>query len=105
MAILAHVGGLDVRGILAGRIGAVVTADAIAADVGVIEVCGDPAGRKVAIRAVITARQVGRCLAGCNRAIVTGLATADYLQVIYGKRRRKGTRRVTIFANIRGRGV
>ena len=100
MAILAHVGGLNVRGVLADGIGAVVTTRTVAADVGVIEICGDPASRKVAIGAVITARQVRRCLAGSDRAVVAGLATADDLQVIHGERGRKRARRVTVLANI-----
>lgn len=72
MAVLADICGRDVRRRFANRIGTVVTTDTIAGDVVVIEIRGNPAIRRVAIVAGVTAGDVCRVLACGYRAVVTG---------------------------------
>ena len=69
--------------VFAGRFRAVVTADAITRDIGVIEIRRYPGHRRVAIVAIVTAGNVGRVFAGRNGAIVTGPAGTDHLRVIH----------------------
>jgi len=53
MAILADVGGLDVSRVLARGIGAVVATGAIACDVDVIEIGGQPASGRMTVFAIV----------------------------------------------------
>lgn len=99
VAILAHVAGLHVIGAFAECIGAVMAAYAVAGDVFVVEVRGDPASGKVAIRAVLAAADMCRRLAGRDIAIVAGLTGADDLRMIDGKHGRERVRCMAILAN------
>jgi len=99
MTILANIGRLNMRRVLAGRIGTVVTIRAIAGDVDVVEVRRHPRNGHVAIIAgVATGDMCGR-LAGCDIAIVTGFAGTNYLGVIDDYRRRPNVHAMTIFTN------
>ena len=74
--------------VLAGRVGAVVAADAIARDIHMIEIRRDPRNRCVAVVAVIAARYVRRVLARSPIAVVACIAAAKHLCVIDGEYRR-----------------
>ena len=102
MAVLADVAGLNVSLVLAGRLSAVMAADAVVGDVYMVESCGPPGDRRMAVIAGITARYVRRVLAGCDAAIMTGAADADDLSVINRKRGCKDIGRVAILADIAG---
>ena len=65
-----------------GRVYSIVAADAIAHDVEVIEIGGQPGCRRVAVLAVVATRYVCCILAGCRNAIVAGAAGSHYLAVI-----------------------
>ena len=82
VAVLADIGGIDMRRMLARRIGAVMAADAVGGDVGVIEVGRDPRVGRVAVVAVVAARNVGRVLARGGGAVMAGEAGANDLRVI-----------------------
>ncbi len=71
VAVLANIACLDMRRILARRVGAIVAAGAIAGDVDVIEVGGQPASCGVAVVAVGAAVYVGQMFAGRYNAIMT----------------------------------
>jgi len=105
MAVLADIAGLEMRRILANGIGAVVTAEAIASDIDVVEVCRDPAIGRVALVAGIPAAYMRRVLARGNRAIVAGRAGADYLVMLDPVRRRKDHVVMAVLANIGGLNV
>ena len=100
MAILTHVGRKNMRRSLASRIDAVVTTDAIAHDVDVIEVRGNPGGRRMAIVAVVATRDVSRVLTGCGRIVVTGETGANDLRMVDGICRRPVHIVVAILADI-----
>ena len=82
MAVFADVGGLYVGRIFAGSRNAIVAVTAIARDVGVVEVRGQPAIRRVAILTDVAARNMCRCLAGCRDAVVTARTVAEDTGVI-----------------------
>ncbi len=82
MAVLANVARLDVRLVLAGRIDTVMTFGAIAREVQVIEIGRQPGDRRVAVVAVVAARDVRRMFTRCGEAVVTGTARAEHLRVI-----------------------
>ncbi len=71
MAVLANIGCLYVQRSLARRVSAVVTANAIVDDIHVIEVRRHPGDARVAVVAVVAARNMGRVLAGGDRAVMT----------------------------------
>lgn len=87
MAILADISRRDVRGVLAGRIHAIVTIDAIARDVQMIKISRYPGSRRVAIVAVVTAADVAYVLAGCRHPVVARGAGTQHLEMIYPDRR------------------
>ena len=72
VAVLANISGLDMRGILAGRLCTVVAADTIAGNIDVIEIGRQPAVRRMTIITGITAGNMCRVLARGYRAVVTG---------------------------------
>ena len=67
---------------LARRIGAVVTADAVVGDVGVIEIRRYPGNRRMTVVAVVAARDMCRVFASRDGPVVTGDAGAEHLCVI-----------------------
>ncbi len=70
MAILTNVARLNMRQILARRLNTVVAAGAVASDSDVIEVSGQPAGRRMAVIAVITGRDVRQMFTGRGRSVM-----------------------------------
>jgi len=102
MTIFADIAGLDVRLILARRLGTVVAAEAIARDVDVIEVRGQPAGCRMTIIAVVATSDVRGVLARGRQAVVTGAAATDDLRVVNHVCRRPDVAVVAIFANVGG---
>ena len=72
VAVLADVGGLDMRGVLADRLSAVMAAYAITRDIDVIEIGRQPTVRRMTIIAGIPAGNMRRVFARGNCAIVTG---------------------------------
>ncbi len=82
MAVLANCSGLNMCSILAGRIGAVVTADAVTRDIDVVKVRRCPGNSGVAVVTGISAADMRRRFAGCDIAIVAGLAGSYNLSMI-----------------------
>ncbi len=76
VAVFADICRLNVRWAFTGRIGAVVASDAVTRNVHVIEVCRQPASRRVTIVAVIAGSDVRRVLAGGRDAVMTGATSA-----------------------------
>jgi len=64
VAVLADISGLYVCEVFAGGIRTIVTVDAIVCDIGVIEVGGYPAGRRMTVIAIIAGVEMRRVLAG-----------------------------------------
>lgn len=83
MAILADVACLDVSGAPTGGSSAVVAADAVTDDAGVIEQCRQPRRRIVAVVALVTGRDMSRRLAGRLSAIVAADAVAGQGRVVH----------------------
>ena len=101
MAVLAHVGCRDMRRVLAGGRNAVMAAGAVAGDVGVVKVCGQPCSRGVAVVAVVAAGNMCRVLAGCRYSVVASGAWADDLRMIDRERRNPAGCSVAVLAEIR----
>ncbi len=99
MAVLADVGGLNVGGVLARRLGAVMAAGAVATNIDVIEVRWQPADGRMAVIAVIATGYVVYALAGCRNAIVTGSTGAEHLGVVNRRCRFEGRRAVAVLAD------
>ena len=89
----------------AGCVGAVVTVDAITHDIGVVKVRGQPCDGRVAIVAVVTARDMGGVFADCRGAVVARATGADHLSMVDGECRYPGVRRVTVLAHDAGLNV
>ena len=70
MAILTNVARLNVRQIFARCLDTVVAAGAVASDSDVIEVGREPSGRRMAVIAIITGRDVRRMFAGSGRTVM-----------------------------------
>ena len=102
MAIFANCRGLNMRSVLAGRLCAVVTADAIACDIDVIKVRRSPGHSRVAIVTGISAGDVRRILTGCDIAIVARLAGSYDLSMVDHGRWRPEVHAMAIFAYSRG---
>jgi hypothetical protein len=105
VAILADVGGADVIQALAGCIDAVVAAEAVARDVGMVEIRRLPGCGGMTVVAVVAAREVRRVFASCDYAVMAGEAGADDLGVVYSSCRRPGVDAVTILADVSRVGV
>lgn len=82
VAVLANVRCQNVSRILARRCNAVVTVAAAARDIGVVKVCGQPAGRCMAVLANITAGNMHWRLARRRHTVMTTAAVADDANVI-----------------------
>ena len=87
---------------LARRLHAVVTAEAIASDVDVIEIGRQPAIGRVTIAAVVATRNMRRVLACRCDAIVAGAAGAHHLGMVNRYCRHIGYGAVAILADIAG---
>ena len=82
MTGLTHIGCQRVGWAFTRCIDAVVATETVVSDIGVIEVCRCPGHGRVAIVAVIAARDMPRVLAVRDRAVVAGDAGTEYLCVI-----------------------
>jgi hypothetical protein len=82
MTVLADVGRLNVRKVLAGRIGTVVTARTITSDIDMVKIRRGPGSGYVTVITGVAAGDVCGCLAGCRIAVVTGAASTNYLDVV-----------------------
>ena len=102
MTVLADIGGLEMRWILACRIRAIVAAEAIAGDVDVIEVRRNPAHGRMAVIAVVATTDMSRILAFGNRAVMAGVTGADNLGVIDLVCRRENGSVMAVIASIAG---
>jgi len=102
MAVFADIRCAYVSGILAGRFGTVVAADAITHDIQVVKIRGQPAKRAVAVVAGIAAGDMSLVLARCRSAVMAGAAHAYHLGVINGHHRRKDVGCMTVLTHIRG---
>ncbi len=76
VTVLADVGCLHVSGALASGIAAVMAAEAIVDDIGVVEVRGCPCNGGMAVVTVIATGDVRRVFAGRLDAVMTGTASA-----------------------------
>ena len=101
VTVLAYIARVDMRGVLSRCLHAIVTIDAVSGDVCVVEIGGRPCKRRVAVAAVVAARNVGRMFAGRRIAVVTAIAGSQNLRVIDSKYRRPGCAPVAILAGIR----
>ena len=102
VAILADIGRINVPDILAGCLGAIVAAYAVAHDIQVVEIRRHPAKRAVTVVAAIATGDMSRILAGRCRTVMAGTAGADDLRMINGHCRREDIRCMTVFTHIRG---
>ena len=75
--------------VLARSVGAVVAADAIARDIDVIEIRGEPGDGRMAVVTVVAARDMRRVLARGGVAIVAGSAGPEDLGMVDHVSRRK----------------
>jgi hypothetical protein len=81
MAVLAQRVGLDMGGVLAGSGVAVVTADAVTRDVSMVKNCAAPAGRSVAVVAVVAAGHVIRRFSNSGLTVMAETAGAGNIAV------------------------
>jgi len=102
MAVLANIAGLDVRKVFSGSFGAVVAADAIAADIHVVEIRRQPADGRVAVIAIVAARNMRCMFAGCRGAVMARAAGSQYLRMVDHYGRLEGGRAVAVLADIGG---
>lgn len=100
VAVFANVCCLHVCRSLAGRIGAIVTTEAVVRDTGMIEISGCPGDRRVAIVTVVAARNMASILAGRRNAVMTGAAAAEHLGVVNREGRCKHVGHVAVFAHL-----
>jgi len=105
MAILADVGRQNVILIFTGRVCTVVTANAIAGDIRMIEIRRHPRHGRVAIIAVVSAGNMRWVLACRDGAVMTGYASTDNLRVINYHNRLKERCAVAIFTDVAGQHV
>lgn len=102
MAVFTDIRRLNMPRVLAGRVGAVVAADAVSGDIDVVEICRQPGDRAVTVIAVVAARNVRRIFASGDDAIVACAATADYLGMVDSHCGRECIGGMAVFADIRG---
>ena len=100
MAVFTHVGGARMRGALARGIDTVVTAKAVAENVGVIKVRRQPGHSCMAVVAVVATGDVGRMFAGCSYAVMAAVAGTDDLDMVDRGDRGPGVDAMTILADI-----
>jgi len=101
VTILADVGRRYVIDGLSDRIDGVVTVEAVAGDVVVVEIGGRERDCRVAILAIVAARYVARRFSRGNESVVTAAAGSEHLCVIDLCDRSKRDDRVAVLANAR----
>ena len=90
MAVLADHSAVNVGGILPDGLDAVMTAGAVLADAGVVKIGGRPAGRRVAVVAVVAARNMSSIFAQGDRSVVTAETGANDLGMVNDEHRVPG---------------
>lgn len=100
VAVFADVRRVNMCRVLAGGVGTVMTACAVAGDIDVIKVCRQPGNRRMAILAIITAANVRRMLASRQRPIMAASTGTQDLGMVDRVHRRKHIAGVTIFAYV-----
>ena len=70
MAVLAQIAGRNVIGVFADRIGSIVATKTIVRNIGVIEIRGNPASRRMTVVTGVAAGDVALILAGRDCAVV-----------------------------------
>jgi len=91
---------LDVGGVLACGLRAVVAARAVPGNARVVEACGSPGRGHMAGAAIRRCRHVIRALAGRDGAVVAGRACAEHLVVVHPQHRRPAGWRVAGLADV-----
>ena len=105
MAVLTEIAGRYMIDIFTDRVRAIVTTEAVTRESRVINVRRNPAGGRVAVIAVVAARNVRRVFARRNRAVMAGQTGADNLGVVNRNRRLKECGAMAIFTDIGGENV
>jgi hypothetical protein len=100
MAVFTDIGGLNMCRGLSGCVGAIVAAEAVTGEVGMINIRRDPARGCVTVVASVAAGYMRRILAFGDRAIVAGSTGTDHLCVVYPVCRREELTVVTVFTNV-----
>jgi len=100
MAVFANIRCQNVRRVLASRFDAVVAAYAIAGDADVIEIRRQPTDCRMAVIAIIAARDMRWMLACGRRAVMARTAGTEDLGVVDSVGGRKNICIVTIFTNV-----
>ena len=100
VAILTHVTRVYMSWVLARCLDAVMAVDTIRGNADVIKVRGDPGDRCVAVIAIVTARDVGRVLAGCRVAVMTGTTGPQHLCVVHPVHRGERHIVMTVLAHV-----
>ena len=88
--------------IFANRIRPIVTANAIADVVRMIEGCRYPAIGRMTCVAIVARRDMGRILAHCDRVVMARRTGADHLRMIHPVGRSKQNRVVAVLTNVAG---
>lgn len=87
--------------VLAGSIGAVVTANTVSSDVDMIKICGQPASGAVAVVTSVAAGNVCQVFACRDDTVMAGSTSADDLGVIDSHHGGENIGGVAVLANIR----
>ena len=102
MAVLANFCSQNVRRVFAGRFDTVVTARAIAGDADVIEIRRQPTGRRMAVIAIVAARDMCWMFTCRRRAVMARTASTDDLCVVDPNCRCKYVGVMAVLANVGG---
>ncbi len=105
VAVLADIGGLNVRRAFTRGFDAIMAVDAIARDIDVIEIRRQPASCRMTIVAGVTTGNVVWILAHGRKPIVTRTTCSRYLRVIDRVCRRESIGVVAVLADVGGRYV
>lgn len=100
VTVFANVRGLNMGGMFASCLNAVVTTEAVPDDAGVIEVRRSPCHGRVTVITAIAAVDMCRMLARRHDSVMTGCAGTEYLCVIDDEHRREDIGAVAVFADI-----
>ena len=100
MAVLTNIGGLHVREILALRLDTVVATCTVTGDIDVIEICGQPANRRVAVVTIASAGDMSCVFTSRRHTVMAGAACTQNLRVIDRDDGNERNRAVAVFADI-----
>lgn len=100
MAVFANFRCQNMCRVLAGRFYAIVAARAIAGNSYVIEIRGQPTSCRMAVIAIVAARDMRRMLACRRRAVMARTASTEDLCVVDSIGRRENIGIVTILTNV-----